>query len=138
MPRPKTSPEALHIGNVGVVTTRSRTFVKAIIVRRDGQRFGAVSLAAWDPALDQRRRYLVADPTWWFGDPETPAYDAVTGASYATLTQHAYDKQVDEARAYVRDVAGLDLRGASPFGDPDMLLALADVLRPMIENGKPR
>ncbi|MDQ8046693.1 MAG: hypothetical protein REI11_18960 [Patulibacter sp.] len=121
MPRPKLRREALQPGNVIMVHHR-----------------GAILKAITRCVFTSHVEAYTETPRKIYTFHINTQRDVVRDATFATLSQHMYDVRVEEARTYVRDVAGLDLRGRSPFGDPDMLLALADVLRPMIDNGEQR
>jgi len=79
------------------------------------------------------RRFLLRDQRE--GDPsQRVGY----GASFATRAQHEWDTLVAAAEAYVRDVAGLDVRrGAVPFAGDDGILKLAHVLSMMESSWRP-
>jgi hypothetical protein len=57
---------------------------------------------------------------------------------FATREQHAYDVRLSEAIAYVRDVAGLDVRrGVVPFAGDEGILKLAHLLSLMESSWRP-
>lgn len=59
-------------------------------------------------------------------------------ARFATREQHDWDVLVDAAAAYVRNVAGLDVRrGAVPFSGEDGILKLAHILNLMESSWRP-
>ena len=79
------------------------------------------------------RRFLLSDQR-----EGEPGKRIGYGCSFATREQHAYDVRVSEAEAYVRDVAGLDVRrGAVPFAGDDGILKLAHVLSMMESSWRP-
>ena len=81
----------------------------------------------WVGTPDERlyvRRFLLADQR-----EGEPGKRVGYGCYFATPEQHAYDVRLAEAEAYVRNVAGLDVRrGAVPFAGDDGILKLAHIL----------
>lgn len=116
-----------------------------IVIMRSGRRL--------DDGAPREMTVVSIGPKWvgladhksrWFGTEQQPVRRFLLrdqregepsrrvgyGSSFATREQHAYDVTVRKAEAYVRDVAGLDVRrGAVPFSGEDGILKLALVLR---------
>ena len=84
----------------------------------------------WAGTSDERlylRKFLLADQR-----EGAPGTRIGYGTYFATREQHAYDVRLAEAEAYVRDVAGLEVRrGAVPFAGDDGILKLAHLLNLM-------
>jgi hypothetical protein len=90
----------------------------------------------WAGTPDERlyiRRFLLADQR-----EGAPGTRVGYGTYFATREQHAYDVRIAEAEAYVRDVAGLDVRrGDVPFAGDDGILKLAHLLSLMESSWRP-
>jgi hypothetical protein len=81
----------------------------------------------------ETRRFLLRDQR-----EGAPGTRIGYGTYFATREQHAYDVRLAEAEAYVRDVAGLEVRrGVVPFAGDDGILKLAHLLSLMESSWRP-
>jgi hypothetical protein len=140
MPRPELG--ALAKGDIVIMRTGNRAHdpgnVREMTVVSLGPKWVGIAdhTSRWfgtEAGKQMVRRFLLRDQRE--GEPGKRIGYTRT---FATREQHAWDVRIGEAAAYVRDVAGLEVRrGVVPFAGDEGILKLAHLLSLMESSWRP-